>query len=190
MKNSEKVYKTRAELLAELAREGFVIKKNKLYQDSKRLPSDGGLLVEPDGSVKRSSLEAWLAHPQGGGKICAHRGLIDKAAKEDIDKILSEKLSLEVSILRSKDARERLACEVEQGQWLPRDDFHMELAGRAGVLDVMLEYWINTSAGELIDMVGGDQSKRAEFIETQIDNKNKVLSEFCSVDSYQVMVVD
>ncbi len=187
--SSERVYKNRGVLIAELAKEGLVIKKTKLYTDCKRPPSEGGLLVEADGTVRRSSLETWLAHPQGGGKICEHRGLIDKAAKEDIDKILSEKLLLEVSILRSKEARERLACEVEQGKWLPRDDFQMELAGRAGVLDVMLGYWINTSAGELIDMVGGDQSKRSEFIEEQIDRKNKALAEFCSVDTYQVMFV-
>jgi len=187
---TEKVYKNRLELVEALEKDGYAVKKSKLYQDSKRLPSKGGLHVESDGSIRQSSIEAWLAHPQGGGKIAAKKGLADESDREEVDAALGEKLQLEVKILRTKEQRERLSFEREQGKWLPRDDFQMELAGRAGVLDVGLDYHFNLEADHLIEMVAGKQEFRGMLIQALVEMKNKALTEFCSVDTYQVMFID
>lgn len=186
---NEKIYKNRKVLLEELNATGYRISAGKLSQDSHRLPSDGGLRVEKDGTIRRSSVEAWLAHPKGGGKIAARKGLADETDQEEMDGLQAEKLRREVSILRTKDDRERLAYEREQGRWLPRDDFQMELAGRAGVLDVRLAYHFNISADKLIELVGGDQEHRGILIQELIKIKNQALAEFCSTGTYQVMMI-
>ncbi len=185
----EKIYKNRKQLLRELNDTGYKISAGKLSQDSHRPPSQGGLHVEKDGTIRRSSVEAWLAHPRGGGKISARKGLAEEADQEEIDDLQAEKLRREVSILRTKDKRERLSFEREQGRWLPRDDFQMELAGRAGVLDVRLAYHFNLEADRLIEMVHGDQGYRGMLIQALVEMKNKALAEFCSTSSYQVMMV-
>jgi hypothetical protein len=187
--DTEVVYKNRLELLVALENEGLHVGKSKLYNDSKRLPSDGGLRVEKDGSIRRSSVEAWLAHPRGGGKIAARKGLSEETEKEEFEDLQAEKLRREVSILRTKDERERLAHEREQGKWLPREDFQMELAGRAGVLDVRLGYHLNLEAERLVELVGGSQEHRPALIQALVEMKNKALAEFCNTDTYQVMIV-
>jgi len=186
---NEKVYKNRKALLEELNATGYRISAGKLSQDSHRLPSDGGLRVEKDGTIRRSSVEAWLAHPKGGGKISARKGLADETDREEMDGLQAEKLRREVSILRTRDEREKLAYEREQGKWLPRDDFQMELAGRAGVLDVRLAYHFNMMADKLIELVGGDQEHRGALIQELVSIKNQALAEFCSTGTYQVMMM-
>ena len=97
------------------------------------------------------------------------------------------KSKAETDIAIEKAKMMKFDREKKEGKYLPRDDFELELAGRAGVLDSRLDYMFNTEAAKLIALVGGDQAKRTELIASLRFIKNTLLNEFATIQTFVVM---
>lgn len=177
----EERFENRKAVLEYLNENGYSISQGKLYGHAKK----GLLKLQADKSVLKSSLEAYIDNPESG--LIRHaevgQGEEDKA-KHD------EKFEYEVSILRTKDAKTKFDFEKEQGKYILKDEFEMEVSARAAVLDSGLSYWIKSNVAEWIQVCGGNQEKRSELLQMMLEGKDQRLNEFATTDRYQVMFVD
>lgn len=169
----------RKAVLEYLNENGYSISQGKLYGHAKK----GLLRLQPDKSVLMSSVEAYINNPDSG--LVKHA---ESGQTEEDQKKCQRKFDLELSILGRKDEREKFAFDRELGKYLPRDEFEMEMAGRAAVLDSGLTYWIKSNIAEWIQLCGGSQDKRSELLKELLAGKDERLNNFASTDSFSVML--
>lgn len=157
---------------------GYSISQGKLYGHAKK----GLLKLQADKSVLMSSVEAYINHPDSG--LVKHE---EVGQTEEDQKKCQRKFDLELSILERKNEREQFAFDKEKDKYLPRDEFEMEMAGRAAVLDSGLTHGIKSNLAEWIQICGGSQDKRAELMHSMLEWKDTRLNEFATTDRFQVM---
>ena len=178
---NDRIFKNRLEVLEYLQDLGYGIQKSKLYLDC----NAGILRMQPDKSILESAVQDYIRHPESGLVKAAELG--EKKEAEDLS---MEKLRLEVENQRIKNKDLQLKLDKELGKYLPRDDFEMELASRAAVLDSGIRHGVTVKAAELILMVGGDQEKRADFLKTFQLLLDEQLNRFASTQTFQVMFIE
>jgi hypothetical protein len=100
-----------------------------------------------------------------------------------------EKLALEVERLKIQIKKDAHRLGVEQGAYLPREDFELELAARASVFDAGFRYFFQASAAELIALVGGNNKKIPDFLAAVNTKLDMQLNEYASTKEYQVMIL-
>lgn len=76
---------------------------------------------------------------------------------------------------------------VEEGKYILRDQFELELAARAAVLEAGLKYAIQAKAGEWIDEVKGDHERTGDLIRIATDALNVALNEFATMKEFHVV---
>lgn len=177
----DRVLKNRMEVMEYLQDLGYGVQKSKIYNDCKT----GILRMQPDKTILESAIKDYIRHPESGLIKAAELG--EKKEAEDLS---LEKLRLEVANQRIKNQDLQLKLDRERGRYLPRDDFEMELASRAAVLDSGLRHAVNIRAAELIHLIGGRQEKRAEFIKAFQEILDEQLHRFSSTRTFQVMLLE
>lgn len=177
----EKVYKNRLAVLEHLQDLGYKVGKTKIYQDA-----DAGLLrLQPDGSVLQSAVEAYLHHP--AARLVRPAQAADEAEAEEMGR---EKISEELKHLRLKNEKLQFDFDKDRGRYLPRDEFELELAGRAAVLDSGLKHRFSSRAAQWIATVAGNQEKRAELVALLHGALDEALTDFATTDTFQVMIIE
>ena len=177
----EERFDSRKAVLEYLNKNGYSISQGKLYGDVKK----GLLKVQADKSVLKSSVEAYIDNPASG--LVRYEDLEQSEEDKERSKLKSE---LEIRMLERKDKLEEFEYNKKTGKFLPKDDFEMELAARAAVLDSGLTYWLRSNVAEWIQICGGSQDKRSELLQLMLDGKDQRLNEFATTDRYQVMFID
>ncbi|WP_321367961.1 hypothetical protein [uncultured Desulfuromusa sp.] len=177
----EERFENRKAALEYLNSNGYSVSQGKLYGHAKK----GLLKLQADKSVLKSSLEAYIDNPASG--LIRHG---DVGPSEEDKAQSAEKLKYEVSILKTKDAKQKFDFEKEQGKYILKDEFEMEVSARAAVLDSGLSYWIKSNVAEWIQVCCGSQEKRSELMQLMLEGKDQRLNEFAATDRYQVMFVD
>ncbi|MEA3428801.1 MAG: hypothetical protein U9Q84_06255, partial [Thermodesulfobacteriota bacterium] len=84
--------------------------------------------------------------------------------------------------------RNRHKREVEEGKYIPRDQFEMELASRAGVLDAGWQHLNQSKAVDWIETVEGNPKKAGEFIAALNQAKNGILNQYATTQEFQVII--
>jgi hypothetical protein len=170
----------RKAVLSYLNENGYSLSQGKLYADAKK----GLLKLQPDKSVLMSSVEAYVSNPGSG--LVKH----DEAGQSKKDQEKSQKkLDHQLSILATKDAKASFDFDKEKGLYLLREDFELELASRAAVLETGFKHRFKSKVGEWIQMCGGSQDKRSALLDDMLKELDIQLNEFATTDKFQVMFI-
>jgi len=156
---------------------GWKSTKSSLY----RHHGEGKLLPRSDGAYQLKDVEkyarTWLKQAATGKKM-----------SEQADELQSRKLKQELANLELKYEREAFAHAREQGQYVPREQMEIELAGRAGVLDAGLKHWVQSRAAEWIRTAGGDTKKVGELINLMNRDLDEHINNYAASTEYQVII--
>ena len=105
------------------------------------------------------------------------------------EQLQRDKLTQEIRRLTIQVERDEHKLGVEQGRYLPREDFELELAARASVFDAGFRYFFQSMAAEMITLVGGNMKKIPEFIAMLNTKLDEQLNEYATTKEYQVMIL-
>jgi len=160
-----------------LDQEGWKISQAGIYKHRK----EGKLQPDQDGQYSKSAADAYA-------KTWLKNKITGKKVRDRLDDLQRDKLEKELEKLEIDNTRSRLKRDIEQGKYIPRDEMYLEMAGRAGVLDSGLEYWIRTSAAEWVRLVEGDLQTVGALIDAMIRGKDALINQYASIRDFQVVI--
>lgn len=169
--------KNGADVLRWLQACGYQREKSQFYDDIR----DGYLRANGDGVFTKRLVKKYVqALPRiGTGKT---------EAEEKMD-LGQQKQQEEVEKLRLHNSKAKFEFEVEQGKYLPREDFERELAARLVVLDSGLERMVRDNAAKIIHIAGGDQKNSEHVVDFLITAKNDLLNSYATTKTYHVLIL-
>ncbi|MBW2650661.1 MAG: hypothetical protein JRC66_06570 [Deltaproteobacteria bacterium] len=141
------------------------------------------------GKAKLLSREDGLFHLKDVKKyarVFLKRRDTGKRVQDEQDDLQRRKTRLEVEKLEISNARDRRKQEVEEGEYIPRDQLEIELASRAAVLDAGIAHFFQSNAGAWIDIVSGDQRKLSELIGMLMAAKDDFMNQYARAKEFVV----
>ena len=111
-----------------------------------------------------------------------------KRLQGEQDDLQRRKTGLEVEKLEVEIARAKHKQKVEEGLYIPRDQFEIELASRATVLDAGIAHFFQSDAATWINLVGGDQRKLPELISVLIAAKDEFLNQYARAREFVIEI--
>lgn len=174
-------WKNKSEVLVYLQAGGWDIEKSTFYNHSNPGHKDGGRLNKLKGWYLKTHVDAYARQ---------YLNKLDGADPEagELGGLQREKLQDEILHRRIKMEKDQLDLDVQRGKYLPLDQFDLEMAGRAGVLDSSFRHLIQSRAQEIVALVGGDQQKAQDLVNYMLDSWDGMLAEFASTKEFQVIV--
>ena len=106
----EPVFTDRKAVLAHLEKQGYKIKKTKLYEDARK----GILKVEPDGKVLEIAVRAYM-------------GTLDKKVTGDPAEKTAQKIDEEIKGLKLKNERQQIELDTLKGKYISKIDAEFQL---------------------------------------------------------------
>ena len=177
----EERFDSRKSVLEYLNDNGYSVSQGKLYGDCKK----GLLKLQADKSVLKSSVEAYIDNPASGLVRYSEIGQAEE------DRTLSgAKLKYEVSILKTKDEKQKFDMEKERGLYVPRTDIDLMLCGRAAMLEAGLRHHYHTKVAEWIVLVGGDTGKASELLAALLAGLDEQMDRFAKSDEIDIEFTD
>lgn len=179
----ERIYKNRDEVLQQLHREGYALKKSKLYNDSKR----GLLQLRPDKSVTESALRAYIDNPAAR---------LEKPAAvtpEATSQASADKMRYESDLSREMARERKRKNDTAEGLLMPREQVHMELAGRAVALEAGLKHAISVGTPRILEEAAAiaDKTERNSFTARRYHELvDEQLNEFAKIDSFIAVILE
>ena len=165
-------FKSVMALVAWAKENGWKLEKSMAYNHVKK----GMLRVQPDKSVLGPDARVWLL-------AMVERDVMDAA---DLG---AEKLHLEIRNLEIKAQKSAFELDRMRGQYLPKNDFERELAGRAVVLDSGLRRMFASEAGRMIALVSGKGEKSPELVAFLNEALDDLFRTYASQETFQVMIL-
>ncbi|MBW2024386.1 MAG: phosphoribosyltransferase [Deltaproteobacteria bacterium] len=154
------------------------VSKSTIYNHVKK---EGKLRPEKDGTFSLKAVQkyarTWL-RPK------------ELTLKLDDEELRRTREKLELAFREEQVKIAKLKRQREEGLLIPRADFELELAARAGVLMAGFEAMIHEKAGEIIELVGGDTSKLPNLIRFLHDAYGELMNEYASTREFHVMFTD
>jgi len=172
--NGERCFKNRNAVLGYLKDQGYKIQKSKLYKDSR----EGKLRIQGDGTVLFIDVDLYIK---------AYLLAVKTADAAEAEKLQQEKISAETDVKKLRAKRLQFEIDKEQGKYIPKDQFDMELAARAAVLEAGIKHMFYSKVSEWIHVVGGDISKTNELLEEMITSLDEKMNDYASMDQFQVI---
>lgn len=172
----DQTFKDRMKVLTYLKNEGYKIGKQKIYNDS----AAGLLKVQDDGTVLLADVKKYI-------KRTALKRLSEPGKNDSlIDQHTIERRELENEKLRVQVEDIKFRGEVAKGNYLPVEEFGMEVAARAGVICAGLQHMVDSQVAEWVVLAHEDPTgmKLREAIRRDI---NRLLSEFASMEQFHVV---
>jgi hypothetical protein len=179
----ERIYKNRDEVLQQLHREGYALKKSKLYNDSKR----GLLQLRPDKSVTENALRSYIDNPAAR---------LEKPAAitpEESLQAASEKMRYESDLSREMARERKRKNDTAEGLMMPREQVHMELAGRAVALEAGLKHAISIGTPGILEEAAAiaDKTERNSFADRRYHELvDEQLNEFANIKTFQAIILE
>lgn len=170
--------KTGADVLRWLQDNGYQIEKSKFYEDV----SFGRLKKNKKGVFTSRLVKRYAATLP-----LAETGMTEDDEKSDL---YQQKLQEDLRKVKLQNEKLLIEIDVERGKYIPRDDFHRELAGRLAVLYSGLEQMVRGNAVRLVHIVGGEQHKKEHLIDAMLQEVNRLVHSYASAKKYHVVVVD
>jgi len=112
------------------------------------------------------------------------------ALRVDDEELRRTREKLELALREEQVKIAKLKRQREEGLLIPRADFELELAARAGVLMAGFEAMINEKAGEIIELVEGNTEKLADLIRFLHDAYGELMNEYATTREFHVMFVN
>jgi hypothetical protein len=143
---TDKGYQNIMALVNAMQQRGYKLKKTKAYGDAKR----GLLRVQDDGTITATDAKAY--------ELTLSLGRDLKTSVEVLEAV-ETKTELEAEKIRLQNEKLRWEMERDQGKWVLRESFEMELATRAAYLEMGIRNFFETKAASWIGLVGGKVNK-------------------------------
>lgn len=174
-------WKTKADVLIYLVAQGWDIEKSTFYNHSNPAHKDGGRLNRLKGWYLKTHVDAYAKQ---------YLNKLDGAdpAGDEQSGLQREKLQEEIAKIRVNREAAQFDFDIKKGKYLPLDQFDLEMAGRAGVLDSTFRHLIQSRAQEIVALVGGDQQKAQELVNYMLESWDGMLAEFATTKEFQVIV--
>jgi hypothetical protein len=140
--------------------------------------SEGKIKAEADGTYLLKSV---LRYARGF--------LMLRQVKQKVDDEELQRKKTKAEIWRTEEQAKlgRIKRMVEEGKYILREQFELEMAARAAVLEAGLKYSIQSKAGEWIDAVKGDHERTGDLIRIAVDSLNQALNEFATLKEFHVI---
>jgi len=162
------------EVTSYLKAAGWKVSKSTLYQHVKQ----GKLRPDADGRFPVKAVQKYAA------SFLTLEETRQKVADEDLQR---KKLIAEISRIQEQTKRERIKRLAEEGRYVPRDQFEMELAARASVIDTLRRNSIMTGAAERVALVGGDTSRIPDLIAFDLAQHDDEMNQFATTIEFHVL---
>ena len=178
--HDEPAFTTRKEALKWLQDRGYKIKKTKFYDDFKPRSGDPPLIrMQPDGKVLEVAVRAYAA-------------TLDKVSDEtkQVEKNTIAKRGKEVTKLEREIEKLEFELDQKKGKYILREDFDMELAARAAVLESGLRHLIQSRVPELMATAGAQESKANNVVEQLNRALDQLMNDFATTEKFQVMIME
>lgn len=175
----DRVFRNRIEALEHLQSQGYAIEKSKLYADSKA----GRLRLQPDKSVSLRDLERYV-------KAINLEKPAAKAA-EDVSPILAEKQRHEAGLAREMERERKRKNDLADGLLMPREQVHMELAGRAVAFEAGIKNAISMKLPGILEEVEAvaDRTERSALAVRRVHELvDEQLNEFSQIRSFLAVI--
>lgn len=167
-------FKNVGQVATYLNQEGWKVTQRTVYNHAKK----GLLNKSTDGTFSLKAVKKYAA---------GYLTTIDTAETIEDGKNRKEKERLEKELLQEKVKRERIKRMYEEGKYVERDMFYLELAARGAVFDSMFKGMIQARAGEFVALVDGDETKTNQLVQELMSEVDRVLTEFCNIKAFHVM---
>ena len=154
---------------------GFKVSKSKIYRDQGK----GMIRVNPDGTVPETEVRAYAA-------------TLERVAGDisDLSDLHAKKTAREVESLEIKIAKQKYELEKDQGKYIPRQDFELELAARAAILGNGLTHRVRSKVSEWVALVGGKPEKSTDLLESMETEIELELSEYATTKTFHVLFLE
>jgi hypothetical protein len=174
-KAPEQVFANIKDVVAYLSTQGFKIKKSACYLHS----SQGKLLPQADGTFTAKAVlkYASLFLKRRDGQPSTGR---IEAAQEGRLEAESRKVRLQADRLHMQN-------ELLSGRFVEKVEFERALALRAQLFRTDIETFCRGSAGEIINLVGGDFGKTSDLIEFMVRKAGDWLERYTSDEEMKPM---
>jgi hypothetical protein len=179
----ERIYKNREEVLAQLHREGYALKKSKLYNDVKR----GLLKMRQDKTVAESALRAYIANPD------ARLEKPEASTPAETAQASAEKLRWEADLQREMARERKRRNDVDEGLLMPREQVHLELAGRAAALEAGLKHALTVGVPAVMEEAAAvaDKTERNQLVVRRCHELvDAQLNEFARIGSFIAVIME
>lgn len=174
-KSNLKDYKAVLEYAQERQRK---VGKTKLYDDV----NEGKLRRQPDGSFKLRDVDRYLATlPHTGTPDPVHDRAVDRQRRKE---------EQEIRRIKAVADKEEFDLAVKKGKFIPKDQVHLELAGRAATLASGLKTAFESRSLDIIALVEGNPKKSAALVELLEDMLDEALHEYSREVTFEVFFVE
>lgn len=170
----ERYFKNRNAVLGYLKDQGYKIQKTKLYKDS----NAGMLRIQSDGTVMLSDVDLYIK---------AYLLPVKTSEAIESEKLIHDRLTAEVKRLSLQAEKLEFEIDKDRGRYIPRDQFEMELAARAAVLEAGIKHLFYSRVSDWIHMVGGDTTKINDLLEEMTRSLDEKMNEYASMEQFQVI---
>jgi len=160
-------FKNLLAVLSWLQAQGWKISRAGIYKHR----AEGKIKKQPDGGYSARDVERYA-------RVHLKRLSTGKRLRDGLDDLQHRKTELEVKKLQIDNARSEHKQQIEEGNYIPKDQFEIEAVSRAAVLDAGLAYLFQSKAGSWVELAGGDPRKTPELIRTLMAAKDKLLNEY------------
>ncbi|MBW2631057.1 MAG: hypothetical protein JRC90_04730 [Deltaproteobacteria bacterium] len=168
-------FKNLLAVLSWLQKTGWKISRAGIYKHR----AEGKIRQQPDGTYSAKDVDKY-------SRTFLKRKSTGKRLRDGIDDLQRRKTELEVRKLQIDNARNEHRQQVEEGNYIPKDQFEIEVVSRASVLDAGLAHLFQSEAGAWIHLVGGDQRKLPELIGILIAAKDNLLNQYARSHEFVV----
>lgn len=167
-------FKNLREAVAWLKAQGWKVSQSTIYKHE----NDGKIRAEADGTYSGKSVLKY-----------ARSFLMLQATKEKIDDeaLLRKKTMAEIRRIDEQAKLARIKRMAEEGRYILRDQFELELAARAAALESELLFMVQSRVGNWIRIVSGDFKRTQELITDVSDAVNDALNRFAGDREFHVL---
>lgn len=168
-------FKNLLEVLDYLKGEKWKISKSTLYEHKRK----GLIRPDRDGTYSLRVVQRYAYD---------YLALENIQVKKQEDDLQRRRVSAEIARIEEQTKREKLKREIEEGKYVLREEFELELAARAAVLDTMRQAAIRTRAAERVALVGGDPAKIPDLIAFDLELHNEEMNSFANTREFHVLL--
>lgn len=174
VRGTREQFKNLREVVAYLQGQGWKVSQSTLYKHQ----GEGKIKAEADGTYTLKNLMRYAK---------AYLITIDGKRKLDDEELQRKKTLSEIRRIEEQAKLFKIKRMAEEGRYILRDQFELELAARAAALEAALLFMVQSRVGNWIRIVSGDFHKIQDLISDVSTAVNDALDEFASEKEFHVL---
>ena len=171
---NQQIFKNIRDVVKSLQTEGWKVSQSTVYKHR----GEGKIKAEADGSFTLRNVTTYARN------FLMLKDSKQKVADEELNR---QKIKAEILRLEEQAKLAQVKRAIEEGKYIERSSFELELAARAGVLDNMRKANIQARASERVALVGGDTDKVRDLITFDLELHDEEMNAFATLKQFHVI---